>query len=106
VLEVVVPRGAVVPRRAGVRARECLVPPQDRHTAGPAKVPCLRPARAAVDLLRRLPLPEAVVVADAVQHAGLVAASELQEELGQHDGLRGVRQAFRALELSTRAEAP
>jgi very-short-patch-repair endonuclease len=107
VLEVVVPRGAVVPRRAGVRARVTLVPPHDRHLLGPAKLPCLRPARATLDLLRLLPLAEAVVVADAVQHAELVSAGELAREVHEHAGLRGVRQAVRALSLAdARAESP
>lgn len=105
VLEVVVPRGAVVPRRAGVRAREAALPRHDRVVL--RGLPVLRPARAAVDLLRRLPLEEAVVVADAVQQADLVTERELGEELAQHAGLRGVRQAHLAVELSDgRAESP
>ena len=105
VLEVVVPRGAVPPRRAEVLARTADVPARDRVVV--RGVRCLRPARAAADLLRRLPLPEAVVVADAVQHARLCTAAALQEELVHHAGLRGVRQAHRVLELSdARAESP
>lgn len=107
VLEVVVPRGCVVPQRAGVRARTAAVPPDDRMLLDPPGVPCLRPVRAAADLLRALPLVEAVVVADAVQHAGLAEADVLARELTAHAGLRGVRRAARALELSDlRAESP
>ena len=106
-LEVLVPRGAVVTRRAEVRARTALVAAGDRVLVGPARVRCLRPARAAADLLRRLPLAEAVVVADAVQHAELVDGVELVAELQQQAGLRGVRQARRVLGLSdSRAESP
>lgn len=107
VLEVVVPRGAVVPQRRGVRAREAAVPLPDRHVAGPSKVRCLRPVRATADLLRRLPLAEAVVVADATQRERVVTLDALRAELAVHAGLRGVRQAYRALELSDgRAESP
>jgi len=109
-LEVVVARGAVVPARTGVRARTADLPRRDRATlhttAGP--VPVLRPVRALADLLRRLPLAQAVVVADAAQHAGLCDAGTVLDELTRHHGgLRGVRCAQRALELSDgRAESP
>lgn len=107
VLEVVVPRDAVPPRRAEVRARIADVPPRDRVLVGPHRLRCLRPVRAAADLLRRLPPVEAVVMADAVQHAELVDVADLQAELLHHVGLRGVRQAHRALALSDRrAESP
>lgn len=107
VLEVVVERGAVVPRRAGVRAREALVPPRDRHVLRPSGLPCLRLARATADLLRLLPAGDAVVVADAVQHAGLATADELAAELTGHRGLRGVRRAHEALRRSDGlAESP
>lgn len=107
-LEVVVPRGAVVPRRADVRARTADVPARDRVLLGPDGLRCLRPARASADLLRMLPLTEAVVVADAVQHAGLCSAQDLRSELAAHArGLRGVVSARRAVQLSdARAESP
>lgn len=106
-LEVVVPRGAVVPRRSGVRAREAAVPPHDRYVLSRSRVRCLRLERATVDLLRRLPLAEAVVVADAVQHASLTDDARLRTELGAHARLRGVRSAARALDLADRrAESP
>lgn len=105
VLEVVVPREAVVPRRAGVRARSAALPVADRRMLG--RLPVLRPARAVGDLLCRLPLAEAVVVADAVQHAGLVSRPEIALQFDAHVGLRGVQQARRVLDLSdARAESP
>jgi hypothetical protein len=58
---------------------------------GEHRLRCLRTARASADLLRRLPLPEAVVVADAVQHARLVEAAELEVELAAQARLRGIR---------------
>lgn len=104
-LEVVVPRGAVVPRRAGLRARETSIPRRDRQIVG--GVPVLRAERAVADLLRRLPLVEAVVVADAALHAGLVTLPALRDELVLHARLRGVRLAHSALDLSdARAESP
>ena len=107
-LEVVVPRDAVAPRRAQVRARIADLPARDRVLVGPQRLRCLRPVRACADLLRRLPLAEAVVIADAVQHATLCSAGDLSAELASHaSGLRGVVQARRALELSdARAESP
>jgi len=103
-LEVLVPRGAVVPRRNGLEAREGLLRPGDVGRVG--QVRTLSPQRAALDLLRRLPLAEAVPVADAVQHAGLRTRAELEAELRRHARLRGVRGAARAIELSDgRAES-
>lgn len=106
VLEVVVARGTVVPQRAGMTARQTALPVGDRWLLD-GSLPVLRPVRAVGDLLRRLPLAEAVVVADAVQHAGLAGLPALTAELAAHAGLRGVRRAYRALELSDRrAESP
>ncbi|MGI8535718.1 MAG: endonuclease domain-containing protein [Mycobacteriales bacterium] len=107
VLEVVVPRGTVVPRITGVRARVAAVPRRDAEFLSRNRLPCLRPVRAAADLLRRLPLAEAVVVSDAVRHAALCSDTDLRTELALHAGLRGVRQAHRAVDLSNPlAESP
>lgn len=106
-LEVVVPRGAVVPKRQHMLARVTDLPARDRALLSPYALRILRPARAVADLLRRLPLAEAVVVADAVQRARQCSEDELREELVHHAGLRGVRQALRAVGLSDgRAESP
>ena len=106
-LEVVVPRDAVVPRRSGLTARVAFLPPGDLTVPGSTDVPCLRTGRAVADLLRLLPPMEAVVVADAVQQERLLDADALQIELAAHTGLRGVRLAHRALELSDpRAGSP
>jgi len=105
-LEVVVARGTLVPKRQDVLTREAALPAHDRCLLA-EELPVLRPVRAAADLLRRLLLVEAVVVADAVQHAGLCSAADLQQELVAHARLRGVRQADRAVQLSSRlAESP
>lgn len=107
VLEVVVGRGEVTLRRRDVRCRIAVLPVADVVHLGAAAVPCLRPVRAVADLVRRLPLVEAVVVADAAAHAGLCQAADLSSELGAHVGLKGVVQARRVLELvDARAESP
>jgi Protein of unknown function (DUF559) len=104
-VEAVVARGSVVPRRHDVRVREALLLPSDVGRI--REVPALRPARATADLMRRLPLATAVVIADAVQHAGLVTGGDVQRELARSRGLRGVCSARSALELSDpRAESP
>lgn len=104
-LEVVVPRGAVVPRRLGLHVRECAVPPPDRYLLRGVRV--LRPVRGVVDLMRTLPPREALVVADACLHAGLVTEDDLAGELSRHAKLRGVRRAARTLEIAdARAESP
>ncbi len=104
-LEVVVPRGAVVPARDGVLARTADVTARDRACLD--GLWHLRPVRAAADLLRRLPPVEKVVVADAVRHTGLMTAEDLAGELVVHQGLRGVRGAREALDRSdARAESP
>jgi hypothetical protein len=106
-LEIVVPRDAVVPHRTGVQARSAALPQCDVVRLGPRGLPCLRPVRAVADLLRLLTPAEAVVVADAVQHAGLCDATALGRELEAAAGLRHVVRARRALELSDpRAESP
>ncbi len=106
VLEAVVPRGAVVPQRAGVRVRQAALPPEDRRLLG-GDLRVLRPGRAAADLVRMLPLTDAVVVADAVLHAGLVTPEQLARDVAAQAGLRGVRAARRALALADgRAESP
>ena len=104
-LEVVVPRGAVVPRRPGLHAREALLPASDREQV--SGVRCVRPVRAVADLLRLLPAVDAVVVADAVLHAELATPRDLEDELAAHARLRGVRAARVALARSDgRAESP
>jgi len=104
-LEVVVPRGVVGPKRLDVLAREAALPGRDRFRWHGIR--CLRPTRAVADLLRRLPLAEAVVVCDASRRAQVCTDADLRVELALHARLRGVRQAFAVLALSDpRAESP
>lgn len=105
VLEAVVPRGTVIPRRRGVKVREALAPAGDRCVFRDVRI--LRPERAVADLLRLLPDMEAVVVADAALRAELVSREGLATELLAHARLRGVRRAADALDLADpRAESP
>jgi very-short-patch-repair endonuclease len=105
--ECVVPRLAVVPRRTGVLAREAALPAADVGALAGSGLSALRPARAVVDLMRRLDLLEAVVVVDAVLRERLCTPAELDHELAAHAGLRGVVQARRTLTLADpRAESP
>lgn len=109
VLEVVVAPDVVRPRRQGVRARQTDLPRRDRCTLRGAEgpLPVLRPARAVGDLLRLLPPVEAVVVADAVQHAGVCTRADLQTEVDGQARRRHVVRAREALALSDgRAESP
>lgn len=104
VLEAVVPRLAVVPRRAGLRVRECAVPKEDQQFQGELRI--LRPVRAVADLLRLLPDPERLVVADAALRNG-ATPEVLREELERHRRLRGIRRALAVLDLADgRAESP
>lgn len=104
-LEVLVPRGAPLPRRSSIRAREGLVEPMDVGLVG--GVPCLRPARAAVDVVRRRPLAEGVAVLDAVLRSRLATTAGLDLEVRRAHGARGVLVARQALTLCDgRAESP
>jgi very-short-patch-repair endonuclease len=104
VVEAVVPRLAVIPRRAGIKVRECAIPPRDQARLGELRI--LRPIRAAADLLRLLPDPERLVVADALLRDG-ASRDSLRVELRSHQKLRGVRRAYAVLDKADgRAESP
>jgi len=104
VVEAVVPRLSLVSRREGIRVRECAVPSRDRQMLG--QLPILRPLRAVADLMRLLPGPERLVVADAVLRNGATHEA-LREELAQHARLRHVRTARAVLRhADARAESP
>ena len=94
-----------MPRRSGVRAREGLLESLD--VGAVAGLPCLRPARAAVDVVRRRPLVGGVAVLDAVVRARLATRAELEREVDRARGARGVLVAREALALCDgRAESP
>jgi hypothetical protein len=86
-----------------LRARTTLLPPADRAVLRPSGLRTLRTGRACADLLRRLPLPEAVVVADASQRAELISRGQLEDEAGS--GRAGAVVAQVAAVLAARAAA-
>lgn len=107
VVECVVPRGVVVPKRKEIRVREALVTPADVGVLDGSGLTALRPARATVDLMRLLPRAEALAVVDAVLRAQLCERTRLEEEMHRHRGLRNVERARWALRVADgRAESP
>ncbi|MEJ3744512.1 hypothetical protein WEI85_14595 [Actinomycetes bacterium KLBMP 9797] len=98
-VQVAVPAGTPVPQRAGIVPHESVLPFDDvRQVLG---LPCLAPARCAVDLARRLPRPDALAVLDAALRAAACTPEELAAEVAGHDKLRGVRQARELVPLAT-----
>jgi hypothetical protein len=63
-------------------------------------VPCVPPARCAIDLARMSRRLDALPVLDAVLRSGLVTADFLAVEVDRHHGLRGVRQARELVPLA------
>jgi hypothetical protein len=98
-VHIAVPAGTAVPQRRGVAAHECVMPFDDvREVFG---LPCLAPARCAVDLARCLPRGDALAVFDAALRAGACSADDLIAEVGRHGRLRGIRQARELVTLAT-----
>jgi len=93
-----VPAGAVVPRRRGITTHESALPLND--IVDVLGLPCLPPARCAVELCRSLQRPDALAVLDAALRVGVCSAESLLAELPMHDRLRGVRQARELVPLA------
>jgi hypothetical protein len=83
--------------RPGCLTRELTLDPTDLDRVDGSWV--TTPLRTAFDCARWLSLTEAVVVADALAHAGLVTREELAEYVRTHRPLRGVVQADRVVAL-------
>jgi very-short-patch-repair endonuclease len=98
-IHVTVPAGAAVPQRRGIVAHESAL--RTDAVVNVFGVPCLPPARCAVDLARRLPCPDALAVLDAALHAGASTLDDLAAEADRHARLRGVRQARDLVRLAT-----
>ena len=97
-IHIVVPAGGPVPRRQGIRCHESALP---IRAVTWATVPCTRPARTAIDLVRTLPdRPSALAVLDAALFARACTAKDLAMELGRHECLRGVRRARELVPLA------
>jgi Protein of unknown function (DUF559) len=90
-VHVLVPRGINRPRIEGVLTYEAVLPvPAPVRIAG---IPCVPPARCAVDLVRHLPRLLALPVLDAALRCAACTEAELLAEVHRHAGLRRVRQA-------------
>lgn len=90
-VHITVPAGTAVPRRRGITAHQSALPPDEVVTV--LGLPCLPPARVAVDLARGLPRPDALAVFDAALRATACTPDSLAAEVVRHEGLRGVCQA-------------
>lgn len=77
--------------RTGCLVREITVSEDDLGVVEEALI--TNPVRTAFDCARWLSLREAVVVADALAHAGLITPESFRAYVGSHRKLRGVRQA-------------
>ncbi|SCG42663.1 DUF559 domain-containing protein [Micromonospora halophytica] len=78
------------PRLPGLVVHHSVLPVQPVLVRG---LPCVPPARCAVDLARTVRRLDALPVLDAAVRSGAVCRDELIEEALAHRGLRGVRQA-------------
>jgi len=91
------PTGSWRRPRAGCLIREITVAADDLQVVGGTLV--TTPLRTAFDCARWLTLVEAVVVTDALAHAGLITPTGFLAYVGTHRGLRGVVQAGRVADL-------
>jgi very-short-patch-repair endonuclease len=92
-------------RRAGLRLRELTLLPDEVVRIGRWLVTSA--ARTAYDCARWLPLVEAVVVVDALLHAGLTTPEEIAAVMARHRGERWISRVGRVLSLADgRSESP
>lgn len=97
-VHVVRPAGTVLPDRREIVVHESVVP-----LGAPALVrgiPCVTPARCAIDLARTVPRADAVAVLDAALSTRNVTQADLVRELRAHRGLRGIVQARELVPLA------
>lgn len=99
------PTGSWRRPRTGCLVREITVAADDVQRVD--GTPVTTPLRTAFDCARWLTLVEAVVVSDALAHAGLFTPAGFGAYVKAHRGLRGVVQASRVAELiEPRTESP
>lgn len=104
-VEVVLPREAPFRSRSGIAVRRALLDPGDIVRID--GMPATSGVRTAFDLTRLEGHVEAVVCLDALLHAGVTSAADLEAYVAARPGWRGVRHARRALDRSDgRAESP
>ncbi|HVW81198.1 MAG TPA: type IV toxin-antitoxin system AbiEi family antitoxin [Mycobacteriales bacterium] len=91
------PNGRRRRQRSGCFVRELTVLETDLAEVNGVRL--TTPVRTVFDCARWLALVEAVVVADALAHAGLITREELAAYSSEHRRIRNVRQVDRVLEL-------
>ncbi|MGC0414713.1 type IV toxin-antitoxin system AbiEi family antitoxin domain-containing protein [Embleya sp. AB8] len=97
-VEVVVPVGAVLPRRHGCRARTmALAPGEVVRLAG---IPVTSPLRTAADLARTSDRDTGVVVLDGFLRAGLIPPAALAGLVGRYAGHPGCRRLAEVVRLA------
>jgi hypothetical protein len=101
-VHITVPPGVAVARRRGLTTHRSALPLPLDGVVDAYGLPCLSPARSAVDLARTLPRPEALAGLDAALRVGACTPAELAAELRRQDRLRGVRQARELVRLADR----
>jgi len=97
-IHLVVPAGAPVPQRRGIRAHQSVVPVGEPVSV--RGIPCTPAARCAIDLARTVARLDALPILDAALRSGACDADHLGTELAAHDGLRGIRQVRPLVELA------
>lgn len=104
-VHVLIPVGTQRPQLRGVITHEAILPvPEPVIMAG---VPCVPPARCAIDLARAARRMDALAILDAALRSGVCEWAELSGEVLRHDRLCGVRQARELCQLADgRAECP
>lgn len=90
-IHLLVPAGTPFPQRRGITAHQVVLPVGDPVDV--LGLPCVTPARCAVDLARHLRRVDALPVLDAALFCGVCGVEDLLVEVKRHDGLRGVCQA-------------
>jgi len=98
-VHVAIPSGTGVPRRRGITIHECALPLDE--VVDVCGLPCLPPARCAIDLARVSSRVQALAVLDAALRSGTCTLAELRAEVSRHDRLRGVRQTRELIPLAT-----
>ena len=97
-IEVTVPDKTGVSARAGVSLRRAALEPADLVCVDGMLATSV--LRTLADLALRLPLVEAVVVADSALRSGLLAVTELDAYVCAHAGRKGVKRLRRVAELA------
>ena len=104
-IEVIVPKGAGVSGRAGMRVRRARLPAEDVVTIRHLRATTI--LRTLEDLARRLPIVEATVIADMALNAGLADLSQFTAWARSRRGGRGLVNLRRVAALAEpRAESP